>query len=143
MPGMWNTDGFRRYNESPDNNDGVRIIDKTRGAIGHYPPIPLEDVVIHHTSHLDIFGKFVRSMVQFSHVGCIDLPAFYNYENLPTPELVEKIYEYSQKQIDNREVEVPMTAIPHEYESFSLLDDYIKRAKVVEFDPTTMKGYNH
>ena len=143
IPGMWETDGFKRYNKEPDTNDGVRLVDKSNGhPIGHYPVISEEDVIIHHTSHLDIFGKFVRSLVQFSHVGCIDLEGFYNYENLPAPELVEEIYEFAQRQIDNKEVEIALKAIPHNYKSFSLLDDYIEKANVVEFDPTEMSAYN-
>jgi len=142
VPGLWETDGFRRFNKSPDTNDGVRLVDKsTRRAVGHFDPVPEDDVIIHHTSHLDIFGKLVRSLVQFSHVGCIDLYDFFNYDNRPSPELVEKIYKEAKKQVDDRIVEVPMEATKIDYQGFGLLDKYIHNKNVIEFDPTTMVGY--
>jgi hypothetical protein len=125
----------RRTSSGPDLNDGVRLVDEQGRPIGHYPPIPLEEVVIHHTSHLDIASKMVRSVLQWNHTSTLDLPEFYPYDMRFKKSTVDKIYELVENDIDNGNILLYSDPIPFNYEPNKYLDAFVKRAGIYEFNP--------
>jgi len=137
LQGHWTPHSqIRRTNVEPDLNDGVRLGDQVGRPMAHYPPIPAEDVTVHHTSHLDPIGKMVRSAVQFNHVATIDLPLFSPYDMRLTPEAAARIYELGEKKIKDKNLVLWGNPVPFEYVPNKLLEQYIQRCNITEFDPT-------
>jgi hypothetical protein len=142
LAGYWqHRSRIRRTNEKPDGVDGVRLCNQQGHPMPHYEPIPLDDVVIHHTSHLDNIGKHIRSIVQFNHTSVLDLQDFYPYDMRLRPELVDKLINIGEKEIQDRDVLLWDKPEPFEYEPNELLDRFVARAGIKEFDPTEMKDY--
>jgi hypothetical protein len=137
LQGYWQpVSQIRRTNIEIDKNDGVRICNQDGHPMGHYPPIPLDVVTIHHTSHLDPLSKMARSIIQFNHVCTIDLPMFAPYDMRVSPRAIERIYEVGRKKIENKSLILHSESIPHQYESNVLLEKYIERCEIQEFNPT-------
>jgi hypothetical protein len=140
LAGFWeHKSSIRRTNLRMDFNDGVRLGDEQGRPTAHYQPVPQEEVVIHHTSHLDLAGKMVRSIVQFNHYLTIDFPGIQPYDMRLRPELINKIYAAYNKDIDKGLVQLYGDPIPHDYVPFKLLDDYIEYYGIREIDPSILK----
>jgi len=140
--GYWEKhNNIRRTNLSPDSNDGVRLVFEDGRPTAHYNPIPLDLVTIHHTSHLDPIGKQVRSIVQYNHTSTIDLPDFYPFDMRIGPDVANKIYDIGNRLIDDKDLKLYTDPIPFNYEPNALLEKFIKRCNIKEFDPTLMKDY--
>jgi hypothetical protein len=109
----------------------------------HYQPIPLEEVTIHHTSHLDLAGKMVRSILQYNHTSTLDLLDFFPVDMRLRPEMVEKIYNLQVEEIKNGDIKLYGFPQPVEYEGNKHLDAFVKRCSIKEFDPTKVKNYEN
>jgi hypothetical protein len=127
---------IRRTNREADVCDGVRLTDEMGNPTAHYAPIPLDEVVIHHTSHLDPVGKMVRSILQFNHTSTLDLPEFYPFDMRFKKSTIDKIYAIGEQKIKDGNLLLYSDPIPFEYEPNKLLDAFVKRANILEFDPT-------
>jgi hypothetical protein len=127
---------IRRTNREPDIADGVRLTDEMGNPMAHYAPIPLDEVVIHHTSHLDIASKMIRSILQWNHTSTLDLPEFYPYDMRFKKSTIDKIYAIGEQKIKDGNLLLYSDPIPFEYEPNKLLDAFVKRANILEFDPT-------
>lgn len=132
---------IRRTNDKPDSVDGVRLCNHQGQPLSHYQPVPLEDVIIHHTSHLDPIGKHIRSILQFNHTSTLDLLDFFPYDMRLRPELVNKLVKLARQEIETGDVKLWGKPEPLDYEGNELLDRFVVRAGIKEFDPTTMKDY--
>ena len=143
IPMQATTDGFRRFNVDKNLNDGVRIINRETGAtIEHYPYHDTRDVFVHHTSHLDYYGKLVRSLIQMGHVTTIDTPNYYPTDVRLTPDMITKIYGLANAEIREGELDFfQIKAVPINYVGNELLDRYVTRFGIQEFDPRLMSGY--
>jgi hypothetical protein len=127
---------IRRTNREADVCDGVRLTDEMGNPTAHYTPIPLDEVVIHHTSHLDPVSKMVRSILQFNHTSTLDLPDFYPFDMRFKKSTLDKIYAIGEQKIKDGNLLLYSDPIPFEYEPNKLLDAFVKRANILEFDPT-------
>ena len=144
LNGFWqHRSRIRRTNNEPDGCDGVRICNEQCVPIQHYEPIPLEEVIIHHTSHLDLAGKMVRSILQYNHTSTLDLLDFFPIDMRFKPETVEKVYQLVTKDIESGDVK--LYGYPEEvvYEGNKYLDSFVKRCNIPEFDPTKVKDYEN
>ena len=131
-----NHNHIRRTCSGPDLNDGVRIVFEDGRPMSHYPPIPLDDVTIHHTSHLCPVSKMVRSVMQFNHTSSLDLPEFYPFDMRFQKSTVDKIYELGLEDLKSGNMILYGNAIPFEYKPNQYLDAFIGRANIYEFDPS-------
>jgi hypothetical protein len=137
LQGYWQpVSQIRRTNMQPDGCDGVRLVNEQGIPMSHYPPIPLDVVTIHHTSHLDPLSKMVRSVLQFNHTSTIDIPLFAPYDMRIPPKAVERIYEAGTEKIKDKSMVLYGNAMPHDYKKNELLEAYIERTGILEFDPT-------
>jgi hypothetical protein len=127
----------RRANYHPDCSDGVRVVNNEGLPMPQYQPVPEDEVIIHHSSHLDPISKMVRSIVQFNHTSTIDLPQFFPFDMRFRKEAIDMIYKFGLEEIENRTLELYKEPIPFDYdaEPFQLLEDFIKRANIREFNP--------
>ena len=142
LQGYWrHRNRIRRTNDSPDANDGVRLCDENNVPINHFPPVSPDEVLIHHTSHLDLAGKVVRSILQYNHTSTLDLLEFFPFDMRLWPELVEKIYQLQVQEIKNGDIKLYAPPIPIEYEGNEHLDAFVKRINLPEFDPTQVADY--
>jgi hypothetical protein len=134
---------IRRTNDDPDGCDGVRLCNEQCQPTMHYQPIPMEEVIIHHMSHLDLAGKMVRSILQYNHTSTMDLLDFFPVDLRLRPELVEKIYDLQVKEIESGDVKLYGKPIPLVYEGNKYVDSFVKRCNIPEFDPTNVKDYEN
>lgn len=144
LAGFWQQiHSLRRTNIQPDGCDGVRLCNGQgrSDVIPQYKPIPLDIVTIHHTSHLDPVGKYIRSIVQFNHTSTLDLPGYYPFDMRPTPEVATEITKLVEQEINEGRLYLYGLPIELKYEQNDLLDAFIKRAEILEFDPTVMDSY--
>jgi hypothetical protein len=140
--GLWSQhSSIRRTNNSPDIQDGVRLVNGQGEPLPHWQPLPHDVCTIHHTSHLDPIGKQVRSIIQYNHTATIDLPQFSPFDMRVKPSVIEKIYKIGEEQISSGDIELYGDPIPVEYEPFELLDKFVERVGIKEFDPTTVSDY--
>jgi hypothetical protein len=128
----------RRTNYHEDVSDGVRLVTGEGQPIPHYPPISFDDVIVHHTSHLDLVSKMVRSILQFNHTNTIDLPTYFPFDMRFEKKALDMIYEAGKKDIEDKTLELYKEPIAFDYdkEPYKPLEDYITDADVFEFDPT-------
>jgi hypothetical protein len=131
---------IRRVNQSPDSNDGVRICDDQGVPISHYQPVDPSVAIIHHTSHLDFVGKYIRSICQFNHTSVIDIPALIPYDMRVSPAVIELITKQIEQDIRNNRIELYGAPIKIQYEPNELLERFIKRTGIMEFDPDQIPG---
>jgi hypothetical protein len=144
LQGFWqHRSRIRRTNNDPDGCDGVRLCNESCQPAMHYPPIPLEEVVVHHTSHLDLAGKMVRSVLQYNHTSTLDLMDFFPVDMRLRPELVEKIYSLQVKEIENGDVKLYGKPVPIVYEGNKYVDAFVQRYNIKEFNPTKVKDYEN
>jgi hypothetical protein len=129
---------IRRTNHHPDICDGVRVVNGAGEPMAQYQPVSTDEVIVHHTSHLDPLGKMVRSILQFNHTNTIDLPMFFPFDMRFQKEAIDMIFEKGLEDIKNKDFEIYKEPLPHDYKPVKLLEDFIKRAEIFEFDP---EGY--
>jgi len=142
LGGYWkHHNHVRRTNLEPDSVDGVRLCNGQGVPMNHYQPVDPSVALIHHTSHLDPAGKHVRSIIQYNHTSSLDLREFYPFDMRLRPELIKKIISLVEDDIKNGDIELYGKPIPFDYKPVKLLEDYIKRAGIIEFDPTKVKDY--
>ena len=127
---------IRRTNHHPDACDGVRVVNGEGLPMPQYEPIPLDVVSIHHTSHLDPISKMVRSILQFNHTSTLDLPMFFPFDMRFRKEAVDLIYEKGLEDLKSKEFELYTKPLLHDYKPNALLEKFIERAEIYEFDPT-------
>jgi hypothetical protein len=144
LQGFWqHRSRIRRTNDDPDGCDGVRLCNEQCQPSMHYQPIPLEEVIVHHMSHLDLAGKMVRSVLQYNHTSTMDLLDFFPIDMRLRPELVEKIYDLQVKEIESGDVKLYGKPLPLVYEGNKYVDSFVKRCNIPEFDPTNVKDYEN
>ena len=131
---------FRRGTVTPDSCDGVRVCNDSGREMPDWR-VPENEVIVHHTSHLDPIAKFVRSFVQFNHTCCLDVPNFWSYDMRVTPEIVHKIYDLGVRDVQRGYLSLYAKTSPINYRSYKLLDAFIKRVGYEEVDPTQLKDY--
>jgi len=143
IPIYTETDGFKRYSKDINLQDGVRIVNtRTNGTLEHYPTVDMNDAFLHHLSHLDYYGKIVKSFNQMGHVLSIDSKYYYPNDIRLTPEIAAKIYEAGEEQIEENNVEFfQQEAVPYDYISNVYVDRYIEKYNIKEFNPYEQKGY--
>ena len=129
---------LRRINQFPDACDGVRLCNDQGIPISHYPPVEPDVAVIHHTSHLDFVGKYIRSICQFNHTSVIDIPTFIPYDMRVSPEVIKLIADKVTQDIKAGKVELYGPPIKIDYEPNELLERFINRVGVLEFDPENL-----
>lgn len=144
LRGYWqHRSRIRRTNNEPDTCDGVRVCDENFMPINHYEPVPIDEVIIHHTSHLDFPSKVVRNLLQYNHTSTLDLVDFFPYDMRLRPEVVQKIYDCQVKEIENGDIKLYAKPESIEYEGNKFLDQFVSRCNVAEFDPTKVKDYEN
>ena len=144
LNGFWqHRSRIRRTNNEPDGCDGVRLCNEQCMPMMQYQPIPLEEVTIHHTSHLDLAGKMIRSILQYNHTSTLDLLDFFPIDMRLRPELVEKIYGLMRDEIATGDVKLYGRPEKIEYPGNKLLDSFVERCNIPEFDPTKVKDYEN
>jgi hypothetical protein len=142
IAGFWvHHNTIRRTTPRADTCDGVRLCNGQGQPLAHWEPLKEEEVVIHHTSHLCPVGKMVRSFLQYNHTSTLDLKDFYPFDMRLRPDLVNTIYELGDNEVERGEVFLYTKPIPFEYEKNELLEKFIDRVKIKEFDPTQMVDY--
>lgn len=133
---------IRRITNSPDTIDGVRLCNPDLTMfMGHWPYVSEDEVIIHHTSHLDPISKMVRSFLQYNHTSCLDILNFYSYDMRVDPSIIEEIYRIGKESILSGEIDLYTEPVPIEYEKNELLERYIERTNILEFDPTNVKDF--
>lgn len=144
LNGYWqHRSRIRRTNNEPDSVDGVRLCNEQCMPMMHYQPIPLEEVCVHHTSHLDLAGKMVRSILQYNHTSTLDLLDFFPIDLRPEPQLIEKVYDLVRQEINNGDIELYGLPERIEYEGNKFLDSFVKRCGIMEFNPEKVKDYQN
>lgn len=142
LGGFWtHHNHIRRTNNEPDSNDGVRLCNEQGVPMSHFKPLDPDVAVIHHTSHLDPAGKHIRSILQFNHTSSLDLKEFYPFDMRLSPALVNKMVGLIEDEIKNGDIELYGKPLPFEYKKVELLEKFIERVGIVEFDPTEVKDY--
>ena len=128
---------IRRTHFHPDISDAVRLVDSEGNPMAHYQPVSPDEVIIEHTSHLDLISKMVRSILQFQHTSTIDLPGFFPFDARFEKKAIDMIYSCGLKDIEDKSLELYKKPIPFDYDSepCQLLEDFIKRADIREFNP--------
>lgn len=127
---------IRRVSSGFDVQDGVRVCDGQGNPMAQYQPIGFNECVVHHTSHIDPLGKMVRSILQFQHTSTLDLPIFFPFDMRFRKEAIGMIYEKGLEDIKAGSLELYAEPTPFEYEPNALLDAFIERVQIHEFDPT-------
>lgn len=144
LNGYWqHRSRIRRTNNEPDGADGVRLCNEQCMPMMHYQPVSLDEVEILHTSHLDLAGKMVRSILQYNHTSTLDLLDFFPFDMRLRPELVEKIYSLMRDEIASGDVKLYGLPEKIEYEGNKFLDAFVERIELPEFDPTKVKDYEN
>lgn len=144
LNGYWkHRNRIRRTNDKPDSVDGVRICTEQCMPTSHFQPVGMEEVIIHHTSHLDLAGKLVRSIFQYNHTSTLDLLDFFPTSMQVSPDVVNKIYNTYVEDIKKGDIELYGYPELIEYEGNKHLDAFVQRIGLHEFDPTTVPDYKN
>jgi hypothetical protein len=133
---------IRRVSRGIDVQDGVRICGDQGNPMAQYQPVSMDECVVHHTSHLDCLGKMIRSVLQFQHTSTLDLPTFFPYDMRFQQEAIEMIYEKGLEDARAGNLELYATPTPFDYQSNVLLDKFVERIGLYEFDPTNFPRIN-
>jgi len=134
--GFWNPiNNLRRVTKGPDTCDGVRLCDFNGHPMGHWPYVDSNEVVIHHTSHLDPIAKMVRSILQYNHTSTLDIASFVPYDMRISRDIVNKIYLKGYEQIKKGGFKLYGDPKPFEYKYNELLEKFVKRVGYTPFDP--------